>query len=198
MIIYSPEHNPLTPEELEHLISGCQRQRRQEQEKLYSHFGPKMYGVCLRYARNRDEAQDFFHDGFVHAFAKMEQYRFTGSFEGWLRRVFVTRILEHFRKEKLLFATGDVSEYEHQIADSGSADQLTAEELMALVAQLSPQYRMVFNLYAIEGYTHQEIASLLGISEGTSKSNLARARQWLQQKIRENYPDEGRSNGRAK
>lgn len=157
-----------------------------------------MYGVCLRYARNRDEAQDFFHDGFVHAFAKIDQYRYTGSFEGWLRRVFVTRILEHFRREKLLFATGDVGDFENQIANSQEVDGLTADELLALVSQLSPQYRMVFNLYAIEGYSHQEIAQMLGISEGTSKSNLARARQWLQQKIREQYPDEGFGNGRAK
>ncbi len=174
---------------IEEIVKSCQKGDRKAQEQIYRHFYQKMYGVCLYYAGNSSEAQDHLQDGFVHLFKKIEKFGFQGSFEGWMRRLFVNLILQKYRKKKLLYTTGyewqemkDVS-YEHILED------ITAADLLNIVQELSPQYRLVFNLYAIEGYSHKEIAEQLGISEGTSKSNLSRARGILQEKVVERYPD---------
>lgn len=177
-------------EELNHIIRGCQRKNRASQERLYQRFSPVIFGLCLRYGRSREEAEDLFQEGFVLAFEKIGQYAFNGSFEGWLKRLFINKFLEHFRKEKMLFTASTPEMLELQLPPTEFADVLTEQELLELVNGLSPQYRLVFNLYVIEGFQHHEIAEQLNISVGTSKSNLARARLLLRQRILELYPEE--------
>lgn len=170
------------------IVKACQKGEQKAQEQIYRHFYKKMYGVCLYYAGNEAEALDHLQDGFVHLFNKIKKFGFQGSFEGWMRRLFVNLILQKYRSKKMLYTTGydwqeseDIS-YEHILED------ITATDLLNIIQELSPQYRLVFNLYAIEGYSHKEIAEELGISEGTSKSNLSRARGILQEKVVERYP----------
>jgi len=147
-----------------------------------------MYGVCLRYCNSRDDAQDILHEGFLKIFEKIQQFEFRGSFEGWIRRIMVNTALEKFRNQNKFVNIKDnsVEDYDRS-EDCDPAEDLTAKELMEMIEKLSPQYRVVFNMFAIEGYSHKEIAELLGITEGTSKSNLSRARAILQEKIKEYY-----------
>jgi len=147
-----------------------------------------MYGVCLRYCGSRDDAQDILHEGFLKIFEKIRQFEFRGSFEGWIRRIMVNTALERYRNQNKFVSIRDdsIEDYEKP-EDFDISEDITAKELMEMIEDLSPQYRMVFNMYAIEGYSHKEIAELLGITEGTSKSNLSRARVILQEKIKEFY-----------
>lgn len=175
-------------DKLPEIIKACIKGNRVAQKELYQKFADKMYGVCLRYAANEDEAKDILQDGFIKVFLHLDQFNFKGSFEGWVRRIIVNTALEKFRDKNYLFAStmssnyesGD-SAYDHILSD------LSAHDLMALIHELSPQYRMVFNLYAIEGYSHKEIAEIMNIKEGTSKSNLSRAREILKEKIGKYY-----------
>jgi len=180
----------------EDTIKACQSGKKDAQEAIYRAYYRKMYGVCLYYSKDETEAQDLLQDGFFHLFKKIGKYNFKGSFEGWMRRLFVNLILQKFRSKKPLFSTSDIREnadwnYEHIIS------HITANDLLDIIRELSPRYKMVFNLYAIEGYSHKEIAEKLEISEGTSKSNLSRARLILQEKVRLKFPDiyKVRSNG---
>jgi len=145
-----------------------------------------MLGLCLRYTRNRDEAEDLLQDGFVKIFKNLDQYTGPGSFEGWIRKIMVNTVLESFRKKKLRFSGEDIQELENDPATEADAlNRIGLKDLLALVQGLPPGYQLVFNLYAIEGYPHKEIATMLDISEGTSKSQLARARMLLQDKIKQ-------------
>ncbi len=185
----------MVPDEL---IKACQKGKTDAQGELYKTFYRKMYGVCLYYAKDETEAMDHLQDGFIHLFQKIGKFSFQGSFEGWMRRLFVNLILQKYRSKKLLYPTGlDQLEY-GEFSYDNIIDEITARDLLELVRQLSPQYRLVFNLYAIEGYSHREIAEQLNISEGTSKSNLSRARSLLQKKVLELFPDSYRmkSNGK--
>ncbi len=180
----------------EDIIKACQKGRKDAQEAIYRAYYRKMYGVCLYYAKDETEAQDLLQDGFYHLFQKIRKYRFKGSFEGWMRRLFVNLILQKFRSKKPLFSTSGMHEnmdwgYEHIMS------YITTGDLLEIIRELSPRYKMVFNLYAIEGYSHKEIAEKLEISEGASKSNLSRARTILQAKIRHKFPDiyKAKSNG---
>lgn len=157
-----------------------------------------MYGICLYYAKNEAEAMDFLQDGFIHLFKKIGKYSFQGSFEGWMRRLFVNLILQKYRNKKLLYSTTIESMEVHEMSYEDVIDAISARDLLDLVQELSPQYRIVFNLYAIEGYSHKEIAEQLKISVGTSKSNLSRARSLLKEKVRVLFPDSylRRSNGK--
>ena len=167
------------------LINGCLAGNRRMQELLYQRFSPKMYAVCLRYASNTDDAQDLLQEGFIKVFRNLDKFRKEGSFEGWIRRVFVNTAIEHYRKKVNLNSIGDREE--QTIADSSwnVLDQLGEKDIIQLVQELAPGYRSVFNMYVIEGYSHKDIADLMGISEGTSKSQLARARVILQKKVEE-------------
>lgn len=171
-------------DELVAVISDCAKGKPQAQEKLYKLFSRKLLGVCMRYAKNRDEAEDMLHDGFIKIFGNIHQFGFQGSFEGWMRRIMVNTALEKFRKVKPVSRIDDVVETADDVSFDVTAGAIDAQELLNLIQALSPQYRLVFNLYAIEGYTHKEIAEMLNISEGTSKSNLARARAILQQRVK--------------
>jgi len=142
-----------------------------------------MYGVCLRYSKDSAEAEDNLQDGFIRVFLKIDQFRFKGSFEGWMRRIMVNTALEKFRKNNHLFAVEDMVVYENVQVAEETISSISADDLLKIIQELPPRYRMVFNLYAIEGYSHQEIAKLMNINEGTSKSNLSRARTILQKKV---------------
>lgn len=180
--------NTLASKDLEHIIQGCKKQKRSSQSELYKLYSSKMYGLCLYYAKDYTEAQDVLQDGFIKIFEKIKQYTGKGSFEGWMRRVFVNTALERFRKKKLLFTVDDedsnvVDNLVHEEIES----QINANELLEIIKTISPQYKLVFMLYSIEGFTHKEISDELGISVGTSKSNLARARKILQEKVLAKY-----------
>jgi RNA polymerase sigma-70 factor (ECF subfamily) len=166
------------------LIEGCLRGDRKIQEALYQRYAPKMYGVCLRYAGNATEAEDILQEGFIKVFNKMGSYRGDGSFEGWIRRIFVNTAIEHFRKKTYLQPITEMEENSVEGKYLSVLDNLAEKDIIQLVQQLSPGYRAVFNMYVIEGYTHKQIAEAMGISEGTSKSQLSRAKQILQDLVK--------------
>ncbi len=145
-----------------------------------------MYPVCIRYIGDRDQAEDVLQDGFITLFAKLETYKGDGSFEGWARRVFVTTALMALRKKDALKMSEDLETARGMKSETASqTQQIGYKELMQLVTSLPPGFRTVFNMYSIEGYSHKEIAETLGISETTSRTQLSRARIWLQNKIKE-------------
>lgn len=146
-----------------------------------------MYGICMQYASSEEDAQDIMQEGFIKVFNKLDQVKNPAAFPGWIRRVMINTALEKYRSQMFLPRVDEVREKVQEVADDGIFDILTSQELVELIQTLSPKYRMVFNLYAIEGYSHQEISKELGISTGTSKSNLSRARAILQEKIRSIY-----------
>lgn len=164
------------------LIQGCLQNNRRYQKELYDRFSGKMYAVCMRYMGNADDAQDVLQDGFIKVYKNLERFRHEGSFEGWMRRIFVNTAIEQLRKNR---PNQSLSETEERIEMPavGAVDRLNEKDLLQLIGELSPGYRSVFNLYVIEGMGHKEIAELLHISEGTSKSQLARARMILQHKV---------------
>lgn len=162
------------------LIKGCVEGDRRMQEMLYQRFSPKMYAISLRYAGNTEDAQDILQDGFVKVFRNLTMYRGDGSFEGWMRRIFVNTAIEHYRRQVQTFSVTEGHENSMEAKDISVLDSLSMKDLMAIIQELSPGYKTVFNLYVIEGYTHKEIAEMIGISEGTSKSQLARAKGILQ------------------
>ena len=165
------------------LIQGCINGDRQMQNILYQLFSPKMYGVCLRYAGNENDANDILQEGFIKVFKNLEKFRSEGSFEGWVRRIFVNTAIEHYRKKVKLYNVSEAQE--NIVVDPGlnALDNLATKDILKLVDELSPGYKTVFNMHVIEGYSHKEIADLLGITEGTSKSQLARAKGVLKKSL---------------
>lgn len=164
------------------LWEKCRSNDRQAQNELYQQFASKMYAVALRYAKDTAEAQDILQNGFIKVFTKTEYYQGRGSLEGWIRRVIVNTAIEHLRKNKMSFLSMDQITY-HPGISCPSLRQLDYKDLLDIIQQLPVGYRTVFNLYAIEGYAHKEIAEMLQINEGSSKSQLSRARIWLQKRI---------------
>lgn len=167
------------------LIKECILGKRRYQEMLYSRFAGKMYAVCLRYTKDEEEAQDVLQDGFIKVFRNLEKFRGEGSFEGWVRRIFVNTAIEYYRKSNHHRPVTEKEERTIEDADINALDNLHEKEIIKLINELSPGYKTVFNLYVIEGYSHKEIAELMDISEGTSKSQLARAKAVLQKMIKE-------------
>jgi RNA polymerase sigma factor (sigma-70 family) len=165
------------------LIKGCIDGDRQMQELLYKKFSSKMYGVCLRYSGNVDDANDLLQEGFIKVFKNLLKFRGDGSFEGWLRRIFVNTSIEHFRKKVKLYNVTEVQENTIEDTDLNILDTLAEKDIIILINELSPGYKTVFNMHVIEGYSHKEIADMLGISEGTSKSQLARAKGVLKKSL---------------
>ncbi len=166
------------------LIQGCLQGDRRMQEELYRRYAPKMYAVCLRYAGNAMEAEDILQEGFIKIFKKLSSFRGDGSFEGWIRRIFVNTSIEHFRRKNYLQPVTEKEENTIEGKYLSVLDTLAERDILDLIQQLSPGYRTVFNMYVIEGYTHKEIGEMLGISEGTSKSQLSRAKVILQDMVR--------------
>jgi RNA polymerase sigma factor (sigma-70 family) len=167
----------------EQIIIGCIKGDRKYQELLYKKFSPKMYAVCFRYAAEPNEAQDMLQEGFIRIYKNIDRFRHEGSFEGWVRRIFVNTALEIIRKKGNMYVVHDAENIKRESGDENSLQLLMKEDLMGMVQSLSAGYRTVFNLYAIEGFSHKEIGKMLNITEGTSKSQLARARQLLQKKV---------------
>lgn len=160
----------------------CTKQDRKAQALLYHHFAKKMYAVCQRYAHTSLEADDILQNSFVKVFTKHDLYDGKGSLEGWIKRIVVNTAIETHRQNKRSYAENIDNVHLSDSSPLGT-EQTGYQELLALVQQLPLGYRTVFNLYAIEGYSHKEIAEMLLISEGNSKSQLSRARQWLQNKL---------------
>jgi len=166
------------------IIQGCLANDIRMQEALYQKYAARMYAVCLRYAGNAEGAQDILQEGFVKVFRNLSKFRADGSFEGWMRRIFVNTAIEHHRRRHPL--ADPFSEREEQIEEGSwnALDKLALEDLMKMIQSLPEGYRTVFNLYTVEGYSHQEIGEMLGIQEGTSKSQFARARKALLERIK--------------
>lgn len=167
------------------LIARCKRGEAAARAKLYELYAPTMMSVCMRYAGNRETAKDLLQDGFIKVFTKIDSYSGTGAFGGWVRRVFVTTALEHLRRNDTLRISTSIDNYEHVIedVDVSAIERISADELQACIANLPSGYRTVFNLFAIEGYSHSEIAEMLGIGESSSRSQFVRARKQLQQDV---------------
>ena len=153
------------------------------QEMLYQRFSSRMYAVCLRYCKDAEEARDLLQDGFVKIFKNLKKFRGEGSFEGWIRRIFVNTAIEHFRKSFKRFCVAEPEEIIIEDSAWNVLDHLAAKDIVKMIQELSPGYRKVFNMYVIEGYSHKDIGDILGISEGTSKWHLSEARKILQQKL---------------
>jgi RNA polymerase sigma-70 factor (ECF subfamily) len=173
------------------LIEGCLLGNPVMQKKLYDKYAPKMYGICLRYAANTEDAKDILQDGFVKVFINLSKFKAAGSFEGWMRRIFVNTAIEHYRRKNQLYAISENQEENIPNKDISALDELAAEDIIRLISELPNGYRTVFNLFAVEGYSHKEIATMMNISEGTSKSQYARAKAWLQEKIGNRNQDKG-------
>lgn len=155
------------------------------QKVLYDRLAPRMFPLCIRYVGDRTLAEDILQDGFVTLFTHLGSYKGDGSFEGWARRIFVTTALMYLRKKDALKMSDDLEAARGLKTDTASQVQnIGYKELMKLIMTLPPGFRAVFNMYAIEGYSHKEISEMLGISETTSRTQLSRARTWLQEKIK--------------
>ncbi len=166
---------------LDKLIEQCKEENLKAQEELYKLFSTKLYTVCLKYSRNAMDAQDNLQDAFLTIFKSIKQYQYKGSFEGWIKRITINVVLQTYRKERYFEIINDdfLEEPEIEIEEN----TLSLDFLLQIIQELPDRYRMVFNLYVLDGYSHQEIAEMLDITVGTSKSNLARARMILKTKI---------------
>ncbi len=167
------------------LIAGCIEGKSWAQRAIYDRFAATMMSVCVRYVTDRDTAQDILQDGFIKLFSKIDTYSGTGAFGGWARRIFVTTALEYLRRNDALKQSANIDDIENFIEnyDETAIQKMSADDIMDCIASLADGYRTIFNLYAIEGYNHAEIADMLRITEATSRSQFMRARKILQQKI---------------
>lgn len=165
------------------LLEGCKKGERKAQELLYKLLAPKMMGVCMRYAKDREEAEDTLQTGFVKVFQKVSEFRNDGSFEGWIRRIMVNTAIESYRKNQRMLNVIDIDDAPDIQQSVFDMNTLETRDLFRLIEQLSGGYRLVFNMYVIEGYSHKEIGEQLGITEGASKSQLSRAKAILREKI---------------
>jgi RNA polymerase sigma-70 factor (ECF subfamily) len=176
------------PTHLNEMIEGCLRGNRESQKMLYEHFYGYAMSICLRYSRSREESREILNDGFMKVFTRMGTRDVNASFKSWLRRIMINAAIDHYRKHSKHYKVSDVNESAAWIssADVDALQELSYEELIAMIKELSPAYRAVFNLYVIDGYTHEEIATQLDISVGTSKSNLFKAREHLKAAFKKN------------
>ena len=165
------------------LMEGCKAGNRKMQELLYKQTASKMLAVCMRYARDRMEAEDVLQQGYIKIFQKIGTYQGDGSFEGWIRRIMVNSAIESYRKNLRTLNVVPIEDAYEQPSQGFDFSRLGMQDLLGLIQKLSDGYRMVFNMYIIEGYSHKEIADTLGISEGASKSQLSRARAILRDEI---------------
>ena len=173
------------------LLAGCLRQHRRSQEELYRQFYGYAMSICLRYTQTQDEAGEVLNDGFLKVFTKLNQYDSTQPFKPWLRRILINTATDYYRQALPHYYQKDLEAAEQEKSQEADAlSMMNYAYLLTLVKQLSPAYQAVFNLYVIDGYNHDEIANQLGISVGTSKSNLARARENLRQLLRKKTNDE--------
>ena len=167
---------------LDELIIKCKHQDAKAQGELYKKYNRILFAICLRYSPNFNEAEDNLQDAFITIFKKVEQYKGKGSFEGWMKRVTVNTVLQKYRKQRS-FEIVDEGQIEDEAEVEIESEEIPLDFLLKIVQELPDRYRLVFSMYVMDGYQHKEIAEMLGISDGTSKSNLARARMILKNKI---------------
>ena len=165
------------------LVRGCKKGVSKHQQALYKTYYRRMYGLCLRYTDHSQDAEDVLQEGFIKIFTKIGKFREEGSLEGWIRRIMIRTAIEHYRKNSRFFSVVDVEEASDVSLDEDMIGRMQAEELLKMIRKLPPGYRTVFNLYEIEGYSHKEISEMLGISSGTSKSQLSRAKELLRNQL---------------
>jgi RNA polymerase sigma factor (sigma-70 family) len=168
------------------LIKGCIRRNPAAQKRLYDTFSSKMYALCCRYVKDSMEAEDVLVTAFTKVLDKIDQYKSEGSFEGWIRRIVVNESLTYLRRNRNMYLELELEAANYEPDYQTVSDHLEAEDLLKMIGELPSGYRIVFNLYAIDGYSHKEIAEQLGISENTSKSQLSRARAYLQKLLTDN------------
>lgn len=166
---------------LDQLILNCKQGDRKSQEQLYRNYSGILYGICLKYSNNKTEAEDNLHDSFMTIYEKIGQYSSKGSFEGWIKRITVNTVLQKYRKEEHLNVVSE--NLKEEVSVDVEENDICLQTLLGYIRELPNKYRTTFNLYVLDGHTHKEISKLLGTSEGTSKSNLARARVLLKEKI---------------
>lgn len=167
------------------LIEGCLRRDSSAQRLLYEQYSSKMYGLCCRYAKGSMDAEDILVSAFMKVFDKIHQFKNEGSFEGWIRKIVVNEALTYLRRNRSMYVEIDLEQADYEPDYQSLSDHLETEDLLRIIQELPTGYRIVFNLYAIDGYSHKEIADQLGISENTSKSQLSRARVYLQKVLAE-------------
>jgi RNA polymerase sigma-70 factor (ECF subfamily) len=175
---------------LDDLISGCLQGHRKSQELLYQQFYGFSMAICLRYSNNYDAAVEVVNDGFLKVFTKLKMYSSNKSFKGWIRRIMINSAIDHYRKEQKHAVMDSIEHYEAASFAPSAVQKMYYDEVIKEIQKLSPSYRAVFNLYVVDGYKHHEISHMLNISEGTSKSNLSRARKLLQKALIKVYKDE--------
>lgn len=168
------------------ILKACLKGDRQAQKDMFHLYAEKMMAVCLRYARNHQEAEDMLQDGFIKVFTNMHNFEHAGSFEGWIRRIVVNTAIKYTQKKSFTHEDNSLDYVEDHI-DPEALSMLTEAELIKLISELPEGYKVVFNLYAIEGYSHREISELLNIDESTSRSQLLKARRLLQTKVQKLY-----------
>jgi RNA polymerase sigma factor (sigma-70 family) len=181
----------MTEAELTQYIDGCRRGERTSQYKVYTHFYSYALSVCSRYAATQEEAKEVLNDAFFKIFTKLDYYNPSYAFKGWLHRIVVNTAIDRYRSRHKHPATEEISQAQSVEIETEVVEMLTREEIYKMVQTLSPAYRTVFNLFVVEGYSHPEIAQLLGISEGASKSNLAKARFKLKKMLTTNSNELG-------
>ncbi len=168
------------------LANKCVEGDQLAQRKLFERYAPKMMGVCLRYTKDTEQAEDVMQDGFVKVFTKLDKYSGEGSLEGWVRRIMVNTALDHIRKNNKFNANVSMEDVEYKVeSDSDALASLMEEDLLKLIQEMPDGYRTVFNMFAIEGYSHKEIGEQLGVTENTSKSQYSRAKAYLRMKVEE-------------
>ena len=167
---------------LDQLINDCKKNDAKAQEQIYKLFAPKFFGVCLKYSTSYVEAEDNLQDGFIIVFKKIDQFQFKGSFEGWAKRIMINNALQKYRSQVRFLEVVSDNVAEDDVPEIDDV-AVSLEYLMQIIQELPDRYRMVFNLYVLDGYAHKEIAEMLEITTGTTKSNLARARLILKEKI---------------
>ncbi|TZF81295.1 RNA polymerase sigma factor [Pedobacter sp. BS3] len=168
---------------IDDLLEGCRQGNRKSQELLYKKLASKMLGVCMRYAKDSSEAEDMLQMGFVKVFKKLDDFKGDGSFEGWIRRIMVNTAIEVYRKNQRMLNVIPIDEVYNEPQHVFDMNGLEVKDLLKCIQELAGGYRLVFNMYVMEGFSHKEIAERLGISEGASKSQLSRARAMLREKI---------------
>ncbi|MCL6523030.1 MAG: sigma-70 family RNA polymerase sigma factor [Thermoflavifilum sp.] len=165
------------------LVEACLKGRREAQLALYDRFAPRMMGICLRYTGNQADAEEVLQEGFISIFTHLHQFRFACPLEGWMRKIIVRMAVNYIRRKKWVMYGDGFPEESHEVRPATNGESAMERDLIQLILQMPKGYRTIFNLYVVEGYSHREIAELLGIDEGTSRSQFARARHWLHTRL---------------
>jgi RNA polymerase sigma factor (sigma-70 family) len=174
---------------LKQLILNCKKRDINSQSEIYQLFAGKLYALCLKYSKTKQEAEDNLQDAFITIFKKIDQFKHKGSFEGWMKRIVINIALQSYREKNVLNLVEE--NYPDEVEVEVNESDISLDFLLKIIQELPERYRMVFNLYVLDGYSHKEIASLMGIAEGTSKSNLSRARLILKEKVELNQQQQG-------